>query len=385
MVALLDTAYPILSFNVTQNNLNRIYTPTKNERVWLNQQRFTDESKVVCIVLLKCFQRLGYFPTRDDIPPLITKHIIGALQLPTDFYTSLDQMPSSSQRWLKTLIRQYCRVDKFVLKEQGVWLKTAAQSYARTKETIIDIINAMLELLIKKRTELPALSTLERIATAARSRANDGYFNAIAECLPDTAVQTLLSLLNEKSSSGETLWNQIKLEPEKPGVRTLKHFAEHTRWLGTLQSDCGDLRELPELKRLQLINEAQSYSADKMKAIKRQKRLALMALFVREKQLRSTDNLVGLFIREIRKLHNKSQDDLKVFQSKAVSESEQLFCMLRDVSNTLCNGARKYEQHDAIVSILGNAPEKVALRCERLVSHGLTTLCNSYPDATLGL
>jgi hypothetical protein len=81
MVALLDTAYPRQSFNVTQNNPNRIYTPTKNDRVWLNRQRFIDESKVVCIVLLKCFQRLGYFPTRDDIPPLITKHIIGALQL----------------------------------------------------------------------------------------------------------------------------------------------------------------------------------------------------------------------------------------------------------------------------------------------------------------
>jgi hypothetical protein len=96
-----------------------------------------------------------------------------------------------------------------------------------------------------------------------------------------------------------------------------------------------------------------------------------MALFVREQQLRSTDNLVGLFIREIRKLHNKSQEDLNVFQSKAVSESEQLFCMLRDVSNTLCNGTKKYEQYDAIVSILGNAPEKVALRCESLVSFGL--------------
>jgi hypothetical protein len=48
MVALHDTAYPRLSFNVTQDNLQRIYTPVKKERLWLKRQRFTDESTVVC-------------------------------------------------------------------------------------------------------------------------------------------------------------------------------------------------------------------------------------------------------------------------------------------------------------------------------------------------
>jgi len=73
MVALHDTAYPRLSFNVTQDNLQRIYTPVKKERFWLERHRFTDESTVVCIVLLKCFQRLGYFPNVTDIPPLRDK------------------------------------------------------------------------------------------------------------------------------------------------------------------------------------------------------------------------------------------------------------------------------------------------------------------------
>ncbi len=71
MVALQLIAYPRLSFNVTQNNHQRIYTSVKKERLWLKRQRFTDESTVVCIVLLKCFQRLGYFPNVTDIPPLI--------------------------------------------------------------------------------------------------------------------------------------------------------------------------------------------------------------------------------------------------------------------------------------------------------------------------
>ncbi|MFT6878949.1 MAG: hypothetical protein ACJAZF_005090 [Granulosicoccus sp.] len=41
MVILQDTDYPRLSFNVTQDSLQRIYTPVKKERLWLKRQRFT--------------------------------------------------------------------------------------------------------------------------------------------------------------------------------------------------------------------------------------------------------------------------------------------------------------------------------------------------------
>jgi len=70
---------------------------------------------------LKCFQRLGYFPNVTDIPPLIASHIGDALTLEVDFYTSIDQMPTSSQRWLKAKIREFCQVDKFTLSHHGVW------------------------------------------------------------------------------------------------------------------------------------------------------------------------------------------------------------------------------------------------------------------------
>ena len=103
---------------------------------------------------------------------------------------------------------------------------------------------------------------------------------------------------------------------------------------------------------------------------------------VREKLLRFTDNLVALFIKEIRKLHNKSQEDLKTFQKNSVSELEQLVYMLRDISTTLSSGGTMNEQYKTIVSLLGNAPDKVATRCDRLVSFGLTNplqfLSNRY-------
>jgi hypothetical protein len=48
-------------------------------------------------------------------------------------------------------------------------------------------------------------------------------------------------------------------------MRTLNRFVEHIDWLTNLQSQCRDLPELSELKRLQIISEAKTYDADKMR------------------------------------------------------------------------------------------------------------------------
>jgi hypothetical protein len=58
--------------------------------------------------------------------------------------------------------------------------------------------------------------------------------------------------------------------------------------------------------------------------------------------------------------------------ASAKSELEQLVYTLRDISNTVSSGGANNEQHKTKDSLMGNAPEKVAIRCDRLVSFGLT-------------
>ena len=57
-------------------------------------------------------------------------------------------------------------------------LKIAALIYAKNKATPVDMVNAMLELLIKKRTKQPPLSTLERMAFTAPPKTNDNLCSA---------------------------------------------------------------------------------------------------------------------------------------------------------------------------------------------------------------
>lgn len=369
MAVVHETAYPHLSANITKSNLQRIYTPNDKELIWLKQQRLTRESLLVASIYLKCFQRLGYFPKLENVPDSINFHIASCLML--DFSGSHNSVPPSTQGWLKNRIRHYCGVSKFTLAAQGNWIKETAKSLARTKENIIDIINALLEILIKEQFELPAQSTLERIAYSARAQCNAEYFEAIEQSIPNDSKQRLLNLLTEMQSDGTTLWTRLKYEPEKPSVRNLQHFIKHTTWIKDLQAGLGLLPELPEEKRLQFYYEAQSFPSNRMKGLKYKKRIALMALVVHENLLRSTDFLVDLFIREIRKLHSKAQLELKNFQLNSVTESEQLICMLRDVSLTLSRDTDIDQQRKSILSVLDNNPEHIVSRCDRLVTYGL--------------
>jgi len=371
MVAIHETAYPRLSSNVNKQDLQRVYTPSQEEFRWLKSLRLSQSANLIALIYLKCLQRLGYFPNLDEIPLSIVSHLATYLNLTVDTADISQWVSTSLQRLLKTKIRAYCGIAKFTSVANGPWLEAFALSIAETKENVIDIINAMLEILVKEEFELPALSTLERMAYNARATCNTQYFDRIERSLSEPTKQRLLQLLSESLPDGTTQWNQLKYEPEKPSVRTLQRFVEHILWLQPLQKDIGDLPDIPEEKRYQFFLEARAYTSDKIKALQPKKRIALIALLIREQLLRATDNLVDLFIKEIRKLHNHAQMDLEQFQKGAVAESEQLICMLREVSATLCSDTKVEEQQNRILSTLDHNPHSVVDRCDRLVSHGL--------------
>ncbi|MFT6303449.1 MAG: hypothetical protein ACI9XK_002183 [Granulosicoccus sp.] len=69
-----------------------------------------------------------------------------------------------------------------------------AYDIATVKESTVDVINAMLEILIKESFELPTFSTLERLAHKARASALDHLFTNIASDLTPAAREKLDSL-----------------------------------------------------------------------------------------------------------------------------------------------------------------------------------------------
>ena len=70
-----DTAYPRLKSSVSEKELNEIYTPTADEFDLAHSLTRSTAMRIGFLVLLKTFQRLGYFIPAHKVPRPIAEHI----------------------------------------------------------------------------------------------------------------------------------------------------------------------------------------------------------------------------------------------------------------------------------------------------------------------
>lgn len=76
MASIERTAYPRFKKVVSERELHDVFTPTFDEIAWAAEVAPRSEANLVALlVLLKSFQRLGYFPSVADIPPAVTAHV----------------------------------------------------------------------------------------------------------------------------------------------------------------------------------------------------------------------------------------------------------------------------------------------------------------------
>lgn len=174
-----ETAYPRLKSTVTDAELAEIYTPTPEEITFADMHTQSETAKVGALLLLKTFQRLGYFLPIAAIPQRIVRHItrsVGLVTVPEGFATY--DTSHTRVRHL-SLIRAHLHVTAYSRAVRPLLL-TTGQDAAETKEDWADIINVLIETLVRHRYELPAFSTLERVAFTARALINRRYHHRIA-------------------------------------------------------------------------------------------------------------------------------------------------------------------------------------------------------------
>ena len=70
-----DTAYPRFKTRLTQAELEQFYTPTDEELAFCANVTLSPTTRLGFVVLLKTFQRLGYFVPSNKVPEAIIEHI----------------------------------------------------------------------------------------------------------------------------------------------------------------------------------------------------------------------------------------------------------------------------------------------------------------------
>ena len=111
MASIERTAYPRFSRVFTSRELQDVYTPITEEILFARLQVRTDSSLLCVVVLLKCFQRLHYFPSLPGVPTPVVDHVRSCLHLPPHLPLVCDQ-PKTLYRY-HVAIREHLNVNAY--------------------------------------------------------------------------------------------------------------------------------------------------------------------------------------------------------------------------------------------------------------------------------
>ncbi len=228
MTAIHETAYPRLKPHPSPTELEKNFKPTFDEIMLMeNSTRSASTiNKLGFIVTLKCYQCLGYAINLKDVPETIISYVSKVLG-GSDNPVLTGYAPSSKKRHRK-IILQFLNISDDEHKQRDCMKQSALKS-AVFKEGLADIINDMIETLVKERFELPGFTTLERMARAARALTSTQVYERITAKLSDESKIFLDTLFDTALApdNATTRWAYLKQEMKAPTTQNVKTFVEN--------------------------------------------------------------------------------------------------------------------------------------------------------------
>ena len=363
MPAVHETAYPHLKRQPSALDLAQIYTPTQAEHALAARQTKGPVARIGFLVMLKTFQRLGYFVRLSDVPEAIVQHVIACTTLPLTFAQLQDYDASGTRQRHLTAIRAYRHVQPYDPTVQRRLIRSLVEA-ARTKTDLADLINVGIEELIRLRCELPAFAPLCRLARHARAVVHQAIYRQVQERLTPAVCAQLDQLLVADPVTKHTPWNNLKRDPGTPTLTHLKDILDHVAWLATLGNIAAALALLPDVKRKHFAAEANTLDAARMAALEPAKRATLLAALVVVRTAQARDDMAEMFIKRMLGIHQKAKEALAAYHAKHQGRTDDLIATLRDVVRAYQHTGTGDERITAVGGALTETPEAILAACE---------------------
>jgi hypothetical protein len=363
MPSLSDTAYPRFKPHPSAKELNELYTPTVAELAFARERARQPVQRAGLLRLVKTFQRLGYFAAYAEIPAPIVRDVLRCAALSDLSEQQLQAYDASTARDRHTaLVREFLSVTAYGPAAKQVIVETCLQA-ARARDDLPDLINMALEELIRQRFELPAFSTLLRIARATRNAVNRRYQVRVNEALGADARQRLRALLSRPAGASRSLWDQVKREPKRSTVPQFKDFLDHLRWLQEQNVAASAFAELPETKIRQFAAEARSLDLASLDDMPERKRLTLAGALILKQAARALDDVAEMFIRQVNKMHHKAEEALREYQVAHVDRTDALIGVLREIALAYKAEGPREERWALIDTLLEKDVDQILAQC----------------------
>ena len=344
MASIERTAYPRFKRRFSASELAEVYTPTPKEIEFAHTRARGSESILSFLVLLKSFQCLGYFPNKlREVPATIVTHIRTCLAPGSSGEGGIFQTRSLYRHHQS--IRRFLGVKAYKEAAQAV-ATTAIMEAAQVMNNPADLINVVIEKLVKECYELPAYSTLDNLVQGIRSQVNTALWGRVLTQITDTAQAKLANLLPPPKTKNPEAAEQIELEVETPTSSewarlkqlpksaTLGHLQDlldHLDWLLTLGEVEIWLKEVPKAKIHHFAAEARALKASELRDYNLAKRFTLLACVIQQAIVTSRDNLVLMFIKRVAHLQSRAKEELEAVRQRQRHQTESLLGLLTEI------------------------------------------------------
>lgn len=332
MAAIERTAYPQFRRTPVVRELVRTYTPTDAELEFVTKRTRQPGHRLLLTVLLKTFQRLGYFCAIEEIPPAVIRHIRGALKLRAQ--VKLDHIEPRTLYRYHAQVRAYLGVREF--SKGGLDIATrAVVEAAAAMDNPADLINVAIEQLVRDRIELPSFSTLDRLTRRIRALINGQYFRQISSRLTLEEKQRLDDMLMVEPGQSKSPLQRVKRLPKRGSLTHFLDLLEHISELDSLIGSEQPLTDIPELKRRHFAAEARALDATELRDFMPAKRHAILLCLIHRARVHARDDLAEMFIKRMANIHNRGKENLAHLREQFREKAEAIVATMSDVIRVL--------------------------------------------------
>lgn len=363
MASLHDTAYPRLRSQLAVRELTEIYSPTHDELALAQSATRGASAQLGFLVLLKTFQRLGYFVALHTVPVSILTHIASCAGILFAFVDLVGDDDSGTRRRHLALIRVHLGVHPYGPNARRLLLHIMEEA-ARTKDEVADLINIAIEELVRHRWELPTFITLQRAARHVRALGARRYYATIAAAVSPATEARLQQLLQVDVQTRRSPWNELK---QDPGSATLGHFRTLLTRYHELAAQCVTVQnavaQVPPTKLAHFAAEARSLDAARMLALAAPKRLALLVALVVSQTARALDDLAEMGIKRLSRIHQRGKEALIRYREQQQERTDRLIVTLHEMVVAYRGEGTEPQRLAAIGVALGDEGDAVLEHC----------------------
>ena len=332
-----DTAYPRFKTRLTQAELEQFYTPTEEELAYCTNVTLSPATRLGFVVLLKTFQRLGYFVRSSEVPEAIIEYIATVIKHRTDREVLRRYDQSEARRKHLAAVRRFLDIKPFSA-EGKTLLRATFSEAALTKEDVADIVNVGIEILVRHRYELPAFDTLVREARAGRAAANQALYDQVRSALGKTGATFLDALFVVGDDSRRVSpWHDLKQDTAKPTVHGMRDLLVRFDQLTVLSGYNACLKTIPVVKVSQWALEGNALDAASMADLAPSKRYAVTLAVIRQRLAIVTDDLCEIFCKQMSQVSRIAGEKLQKYLMDSQGKTDEIlrrYALLDTVLNS---------------------------------------------------